>query len=101
MNIVESWVRVSDYNVPLVGGQAACIFLEGGSAEVIVTSTMPYEPTKNEKACKSKVLKLELTPNENLVFAVWPASNDSGYMCGWHIHQVQPEKSKSKKTDHP
>jgi hypothetical protein len=100
MNIHESWVRVSDYKVRLVGGQAVCLFVEPGSAEVVVTSTIPYNPeSKNEQACKSRVVKLELAPHENRVFFISPATKDATYICGWHIQQAQPTQSKGKKMD--
>jgi len=86
MNIHESWVRVSDYRVRLIRGQAACVFVGPGSAEVIVTSAIPYDPpSANQQACKSRVFKLELAPHENRVFTIWPATKGPTYVCGWHI----------------
>jgi hypothetical protein len=102
MNIHESWVRVSDYKVRLIGGQAVCVFVEPGNAEVVVTSTIPYHPeSKNDQACKSRVVKLELAPKENLTFVLEPASKGPTYVCGWRIQQIQTALNKSKKPDHP
>lgn len=102
MNIHESWVRVSDYKVRLVGGQAVCVFVEPGNTQIIVTSTVPYNPeSKNEQACKSRVVKLELAPRENRLFFISPASKGPSYVCGWHIQQVQPAQSKQKKQISP
>ena len=102
MNIHESWVHVSDYEVPLIGGQAVCVFVEPGSAQVVVTSTIPYNAeSKNRQACKSRVVKLELAPNENRTFFISPATKGPTYVCGWHIRPIQAALSKSKKLDHP
>jgi hypothetical protein len=98
MNVHQSWIHVSDYEIPLIGGQAVCVFIEPGSAEVQVTSTIPYEPnSKNRQACKSRVVELDLAPNENRTFSIEPASKGSAYICGWHIQQVHPALSKSMK----
>src|ERR1035441_10128777 len=65
MNTLQSWVRVADYDVPLIGGQAVCLYVQDGSNDLIVTSTIPYDPhSRNTEACKSKVLKLNLTDDE-------------------------------------
>jgi len=100
MNIHESWVHVSDYRVRLIGGQAACVFVEPGSTEVIVTSAIPYNPpSANQQACKSPVTKLDLAPRENRVFMIQPAVKGPTYVCGWRIQPAQP--SKPKNTDLP
>jgi len=86
MNIVESWVRIADYDIPLIGGQAACIYLNPASEELIVTSNYPYDPVPNhDEACKSKPMKLELAPNENRTFTIWPATKHDSYACGWRV----------------
>ena len=103
MNILESWVRVSGYRVPLTGGQSACVFVQPGVTELVVTSTVPYEPTsKNEKACKSRPMKLELSALDRRVFFVDPAPKGSTYVCGWRIRPVGPAKTRPKKEgSHP
>src|ERR1035437_2375971 len=69
MNVLPSWVRISDYSVPLVGGQAACLFLEPESHDLQVTSTVPYEPDSSDtESCKSEVIKLVVAPNEERTF---------------------------------
>src|SRR5215469_7277679 len=75
MNIHESWIHVSpNYQVPLIGGQAVCVFVDPGSANVRVTSTIPYHPeSRDREACKSRIIKLELAPNDYRVFAISPA----------------------------
>lgn len=98
MNILESWVRIADYRIPLIGGQAACIYVYAGSNELVVTSTYPYEPSStDEQACKSTPLKLELAPNENRMFTIWPATKRNSYTCGWRIVSVSPPSATSKK----
>ncbi len=99
INILESWVRLADYSLPLIGGEAACVFVGPGSYDLLVTSTIPYEPeSRNERACKSPVKKLQLAPNDNLTFAISPATKGSSYACGWRIEPVPPAKSNLKKT---
>jgi hypothetical protein len=95
MSTLQSWIRVGDYDVPVTGGQAVCLFVLAGSNELIVTSTIPYEPSsKNTEACKSNVLKLELKEDENRTFKIDPAWNRDGYTCGWRLRQT----SRSAKT---
>ena len=78
MNILQSWVRVADYDVPLIGGQAVCLYVEPGSSDLIVTSRIPYRPdSTDEEACKSAQLKLKLTPDENRNFTIWPTSREA------------------------
>src|ERR1019366_9233918 len=31
MNTLQSWIRVADYDVPLIGGQAVCLYGKGNS----------------------------------------------------------------------
>ena len=100
MNILQSWVRIADYEVPVIGGQAVCLYVEPGSDELIVTSTVPYDPDSTDtEACKSVPLKLELTPDENRTFIIWPATKGSSYVCGWRIeltpslHTTTPTKT--------
>jgi hypothetical protein len=88
INVLQSWIRVEDYEVPLIGGQAACLYLQPDSYKVVVTSTVPYDPhSRNAEACKSKLLELELAPDEDRTFSIEPAtSKDGSYTCGWLIH---------------
>jgi hypothetical protein len=89
MNIFQSWIRVAAYDVPVIGGQTVCLYVPAGSQELIVTSTIPYDPSsRNTRACKSKALKLELAANEDRQFAIEPATNRDGYTCGWRIQQT-------------
>lgn len=98
MNLLQSWVRISDYEVPLIGGQSACLFVHPGRANLNVTSTVPYRPeSKDPEACKSKGLDLRLAAGEMRTFFVWPATKGSTYVCGWRIEPAQPEP-KSNKT---
>ena len=102
INVLESWVRIADYRVPLIGGQAACIYLYSGSKKLIVTSTVPYEPSsKNAEACKSKSMKLELVPSENRTFTIWPATKNGSYACGWRIETAPGSNPLPQKDHHP
>ena|ERR1700722_2730337 len=103
MNALQSWIRVADYDVPIAGGQAACLFVEAGSTDLIVTSTIPYDPhSRNAEACKSKLLKLALTSNQDVTFNIDPATNRDGYTCGWRIRQTASStKPPHEKTSHP
>lgn len=86
MNVLESWIRVSDYNLPVIGGQAVCLYLEPGLSELTVTSRYPYKPeSKNDEACKSKPIKLSLSSNEDRTFLICPATKLDHYACGWRI----------------
>ena len=98
INGLRSWVRIEDYEVPLSGGQAACLYLRPGDYDLTVTSTIPYEPnSKNTKACKSKALNLELAPDEDRTFSIEPATNKDGYTCGWRIHATGSSKKTTRK----
>ncbi len=89
MNVLESWVRVSDYDVPLIGGQTVCLYIEPGNTELTVTSLYPYRPdATDDEACKSKTLKLTLTPNQNRTFLICPAIKGDHYACGWTISKT-------------
>jgi hypothetical protein len=102
INVLYSWVRIEEYRVPLSGGQAACIYLRPASYELVVTSTVPYEPgSRNDEACKSKPLKLELAPNENRTFTIWPATKKGSYTCGWRIVPASAPNAISKGNLHP
>lgn len=93
MNILQSWIRVADYDVPVIGGQAVCLYVQPGSEELIVTSTIPYDPnSRNTRACKSKALKLELTADEDRQFTIEPATNRDGYTCGWRMQQTHSSR---------
>jgi len=98
MNIYESWVRLSGhYRVPLIGGQTACIYVDAGRTDLIVTSGVPYdEKSEHQEACKSKVMKLELARGENRFFIIWPATKGPYYACGWLIVPAQSAPSKRK-----
>jgi hypothetical protein len=93
MNTLESWISVADYEVPIAGGQDVCLFIEQGMNELIVTSRIPYDPkSKDNQACKSKELRLELKSNEDKTFLICPASEGNYYSCGWRIveHSLGP-----------
>ena len=93
MNTLRSWVQVSDYDIPVSGGQAVCLYLAEGRANLSVTSTIPYEPqSKNTEACKSKILSLDLHSNEERTFEIEPAINRDGYACGWRIKPITSHK---------
>jgi hypothetical protein len=101
MNILQSWIRVADYDVPVIGGQAVCLFVQPDSEELIVTSTIPYDPrSRNTEACKSKPLKLDLAADEDRTFTIEPATKGDHYACGWRItltgssHRTTREKPK-------
>lgn len=91
INTLQSWIHVADYDVPVSGGQAVCLYVTApDSTNLTVTSTIPYEPSsRNTAACKSNALKLELSPNQNLTFTISPASDAQGYKCGWRIKQLR------------
>ena len=92
MNTLESWVRIADYDLPLLGGQAACLFVEPGANDLIITSRLPYDPqAKDEQACKSRSLKLELRSNENRTFLICPATKGNSYACGWQVAAHTPQ----------
>ena len=100
INILNSWVRVSGYRLPLLGGQSACLFVAAGNTELVVTSTIPYNrASKDEEACKSRPMKLEVSPLDNRVFFIWPTANHDHYTCGWSIEPVQPERNVPKGKD--
>jgi hypothetical protein len=104
INVLQSWIRVEDYEVPLIGGEAACLYLRPGDYDLIVTSTIPYEPhSRNAQACKSKALELELAPDEDRAFSIEPAtSKDGSYRCGWRIHPTgTSHKAGANKAPHP
>jgi hypothetical protein len=101
MNLLESWARVAEYRLPLIGGQAVCAYVEAGDTEVVVTSKYPYEPeSTDEEACKSPVLKLHLSANESRLFFVDPASKGSAYICGWQIREPQGGRSMRSRAKH-
>lgn len=91
LNVLESWVRLADYNVPVVGGQAVCLYVHPGDSELTITSRYPYEPdSKDDEACKSKTLKLSLSSNDNRTFLICPAAKQDHYACGWRIASFKP-----------
>ena len=96
INVLQSWIRIQEYEVPLIGGQAACLYLRPESSELTVTSTIPYDPhSRNTATCKSKPLKLELAPDEDRTFSVEPATNRDRYTCGWKIHPTDSSRKRS------
>jgi hypothetical protein len=99
INGLPSWIHIEEYEVPLIGGQAACLYLRPGTHELTVTSTIPYEPhSRNTKACKSKTLELELAPDEDRAFSIEPATNRNGYACGWRIRQTPSSRKATQKA---
>jgi hypothetical protein len=97
INVLQSWIRIGGYEVPLRGGQAVCLYISSGATELNVTSTIPYEPrSQNTEACRSKTLKLELTPNEDETLKIDPATNRDGYTCGWRVKQITSQKAARK-----
>src|ERR1022692_4603218 len=101
INGLRSWIRIEDYSVPVIGGQAVCLYVQPGSNNLTVTSTIPYDPhSRNTGACKSKVLKIELTPDEDRVFNIDPATNRDGYTCGWQIKQTPSSHKSTRKDPH-
>lgn len=91
MNVIESWVRVEDYRVPLIGGEAACVFLDPGAHDVLVTSVSiaTFKPA-NTRACKSPVLHLQLAVKEDRSFWIWPAKKGGEFVCGWRMESQDP-----------
>lgn len=90
MNILQSWIHISDYDVPVIGGQAVCLYVLPGNEELSVTSTIPYDPNStNTRACKSKILKLALVDHEDRTFTIEPATKGDSYACGWRIQQTR------------
>jgi len=100
INVLQSWIRVEDYEVPVIGGQAACLYLRPGSYKLSVTSTIPYDPhSRNAEACKSKVLEFELVPDEDRTFSIEPATRKNGsYTCGWRIHPTGSSRKTGGKS---
>ena len=89
MNILQSWIRIDDYDVPVIGGQAVCLYVLPGSQELIVTSAIPYDPhSRDTAACKSKPLKLELKADDDRTFTIEPVTKGSTYICGWRVKQM-------------
>jgi hypothetical protein len=95
INILPSCIQISDYKVPLLGGQSICLSVENGSTEAFVSSTVPYNPaSKDNQACKSARLKLDLRAGDKRLFTVEPKSEHSAYVCGWNLR----EKSQNRGT---
>ncbi len=89
MNVLESWIRIADYNLPVIGGQTVCLFVGPGENELTITSHYPYDPeSKDDEACKSRTVKLKLKANENRTFLICPAVKGSAYTCGWRLAQT-------------
>src|SRR5450755_2894818 len=84
INVLESWIRIADYNTPVIGGQAVCLYVQPGDGELTVTSRTPYDfKAKNTSACTSKTLKFSLSGNDNRTFLICPATKSGSYGCGW------------------
>ncbi len=97
INTLQSWIRVGDYDIPLLGGQAACLFLNPGSVELLITSTVPYDlKSKNDEACKSKKLNLNLNAGENRSYFIEPATKGDTYACGWRINRTDHVSDRAK-----
>jgi hypothetical protein len=88
MNIVESWIRISTYNVPVIGGQKICVFVDPGLTDLTVTSAQPYgDPQSDDDsdACTSRTVKVNVRRERRRVFFIFPRIHDSTYVCGWTI----------------
>src|ERR1051326_4523867 len=86
MNILQSWIRIDDYDVSVIGGQAVCLYVLPGGQELIVTSAIPYDPhCRDTAACNSKTLKLELKADDDRTFTIDPATKGYSYACGWRV----------------
>lgn len=98
INGLQSWVRIQYYELGLIGTQAGCLFIDPGNSDLIVTSTIPYDPhSTNEMACKSPVMKLNLQANENRTFMIFPATRKGAYACGWRIRPIAPSVGENGK----
>jgi hypothetical protein len=92
MNTLESWIRVADYAVPVIGGQVICLYVQPGDSELTITSRYPYDPSsKDNEACKSKTLKFSLSANSNRTFMICPATKQDHYACGWRVTNFKPK----------
>jgi len=87
--------------VPVIGGQAVCLYLVPVNSELIVTSTIPYNPrSRDAEACRSKPLKLELSPGEDRTFTIEPATKGDSYACGWLVKQEYSSRKKTRGESH-
>jgi hypothetical protein len=94
MNIQSSWIHYSDYEIPIVGGQAICIYTSSGAGDLYVSSTIPYEPSsKNTDACRSNTIHIDLRPKDDRLFTITPVSKRGSYVCGWRVHPGPPAAS--------
>lgn len=94
---MENWVRVADYRLPLIGGEAACVFLDPGAYNVVVTSIDSLKPnSKNTQACKSPVLHLRVAANEDRAFSIWPATKQDEFLCSWRTESQPPAPDNPK-----
>lgn len=99
MNTLGSWIRISDYNIPIIGGQEICLYLDPESIDLEkldlrITSLYPYDPhSKNEEACKSKSFPISLKQNEKRTFQICPAVKGESYACGWSVKQISPQSN--------
>ncbi len=89
INGLISYIEVENYRLPLIGDEAACVFVDSRDIELVVTSTLPTEQdSPNEKACRSPTVKLHLGANDTRTFFVYPGTKDSEYTCAWRIVQA-------------
>jgi hypothetical protein len=100
INGLISWIEVGNYyRLPLSGDEAACVFVDSGDLELVVTSTFPTEQdSPNEKACQSPTVKLHLGKNDTRTFFVYPGTKESEYTCAWRIVQA-PASNKPLRTN--
>ena len=93
MNILESWIHAGVFEVPIIGGQAVCLFVDPGEVEIQISSTIPYDDDSQDKvACKSSPIRLKLHTMEYREFWIEPSQDASTYVCGWQIHQIGTNK---------
>jgi hypothetical protein len=97
INVLQSWIHISDYEVPIIGEQAICLYLEPGRHSLKITSTEPYDDSsKNTKACQSRSVSLQLKPGDDRTFAIRAANDGRSYSCGWNIAEEKQQIDKEK-----
>ena len=88
INGLPSWIHIDDdeYRAAVIGNGAVCFYVRGGTHELHISSTVPYEPrSRNTEACKSRTLKLELKADDDRTFMIEPSVTSAGYGCGWRL----------------
>jgi hypothetical protein len=95
INGLKSWIEVGNYyRLPLAGDEAACVFVDSGNLELLVTSTLPTEQdSPKDDTCKSPAMKLHLSAKETRVFFVYPGTDKDEYACAWRIERA-PDSTK-------